>query len=127
MAALHVLLKLGTRVVLPPPFLCCGFPAHANAKTEQHSRQVLRDTILFSQIREMFSYLEFDACVVTCGTCREGLDAMEAGKIFGGRLVDVPRYARRARARASRGGGDGLPLPPALPRLARRQGARACS
>jgi Fe-S oxidoreductase len=93
MAALHVLVSLGTRVVLPPPYLCCGFPAHANAKTEQLSRQVLRDTILFSQIREMFSYLEFDGCVLTCGTCREGLETMEAGKLFGGRLVDVAAYA----------------------------------
>jgi Fe-S oxidoreductase len=93
MAALHVLLATGTRVVLPPPFLCCGFPAHANAKVEMHSRQVLRDTILFSQIREMFSYLEFDGCIVTCGTCREGLEAMGAEQLFGGRLVDVARYA----------------------------------
>jgi FAD/FMN-containing dehydrogenase/Fe-S oxidoreductase len=93
MAALHVLLATGTRVVLPPPFLCCGFPAHANGKEEMHSRHVLRDTILFSQIREMFAYLEFDGCVVTCGTCREGLQAMGAEKLFGGRLVDVARYA----------------------------------
>jgi FAD/FMN-containing dehydrogenase/Fe-S oxidoreductase len=94
MAALHVLVSLGTRVVLPPPYLCCGFPAHVNAKTEQHSRQVLRDTILFSQIREMFSYLEFDGCVITCGTCREGLAEMDAAKLFGGRLVDVAGYAQ---------------------------------
>ncbi|BDG05338.1 DUF3683 domain-containing protein [Anaeromyxobacter oryzae] len=93
MATIHVLLELGTRVVLPPPFLCCGFPAHANAKTEMYSQTVLRDTILFSQIREMFSYLSFDGCVVTCGTCREGLDVMEAGKLFGGRIVDVAAYA----------------------------------
>jgi Fe-S oxidoreductase len=93
MAALHVLVSLGVRVVVPPPFLCCGFPAHANAKVEQHSRSVLRDTILFSQIREMFSHLSFDACVVTCGTCREGLEQMEAEKLFGGRLVDVALYA----------------------------------
>jgi len=94
MAALHVLVSLGTRVLLPPPFLCCGYPAHFNAKTDQHSRNVLRDTIIFSQIREMFSYLTFDACVVTCGTCREGLTEMDAGKVFGGRLVDVAAYAQ---------------------------------
>jgi FAD/FMN-containing dehydrogenase/Fe-S oxidoreductase len=93
MAALHVLGELGVRVVVPPPFLCCGYPAHFNAKTSQYSRTVLRDTILFSQIREMFSYLTFDACLVSCGTCREGLDEMEAGKLFGGRIVDVARYA----------------------------------
>jgi FAD/FMN-containing dehydrogenase/Fe-S oxidoreductase len=93
LAALHVLGELGVRVVVPPPFLCCGYPAHFNAKTAQYSRTVLRDTILFSQIREMFSYLSFDACLVTCGTCREGLDAMEAGKLFGGRILDIARYA----------------------------------
>ncbi len=93
MAAIHVLLRTGTRVVLPPPFICCGFPAYANARTEQHGRQVLRDSILFSQIREMFSYLTFDACIVTCGTCREGLQAMEASKIFGAPVVDVAKFA----------------------------------
>jgi D-lactate dehydrogenase (cytochrome) len=93
MAAIHVLLEVGTRVVVPPPYLCCGFPAKANAQTDLHSRAVLRNTILFSQIREMFSHLDFDACVVTCGTCREGLDAMETGALFGGRIMDVAHYA----------------------------------
>ncbi|NTW63296.1 MAG: DUF3683 domain-containing protein [Chlorobiaceae bacterium] len=92
MAALHVLLETGTRVVLPPPFLCCGFPAHVNAKKEQYSNIVLRNTVLFSQIREMFSYLDFDACIVTCGTCLEGLDGVETGKLFGGRIMDSASY-----------------------------------
>ncbi len=93
LAALHVLLELKVRVVLPPPFMCCGFPAHVNAKADLRSQTVLRDTIIFSQIRDMFSYLSFDACVITCGTCREGLEVMEAGKLFGGRIVDVASYA----------------------------------
>jgi D-lactate dehydrogenase (cytochrome) len=93
MAAIHLLLQLGTRVVLPPPFLCCGFPAHVNAKVEQYSSIVLRNTVLFSQIREMFSYLDFDACVVTCGTCMEGLDVIETGKLFGGKIIDISAYA----------------------------------
>jgi FAD/FMN-containing dehydrogenase/Fe-S oxidoreductase len=105
-AALHVLLATGTRVVLPPPFLCCGFPAHANAKEAQHARIVLRDTILLSQIREMFSYVEFDACVVTCGTCREGLHGMDAGKLFGGRIVDIAAYALERGLRFDGTGGD---------------------
>jgi FAD/FMN-containing dehydrogenase/Fe-S oxidoreductase len=91
MAAIHILLESGTRVVLPPPFLCCGFPAHANAKTEQYSRTILRDSILFAQIREMFGHLDFDACIVTCGTCREGLGSMNTQDLFG-RIVDVAAY-----------------------------------
>jgi len=93
MAALHVLMGLKTRVVLPPPFLCCGFPAYANGQAEMHSQNGLRVTILLNQIRDMFTHLEFDGCVVTCGTCREGLNEMEAAKLFGGRLVDITRYA----------------------------------
>ncbi len=92
-AALHLLLRPGTRVVVPPPFLCCGFPAHANARTAAHARTVLRDTILFSQIRDMFGYLDFEACAVSCGTCREALVAMGADRLFGGRAVDVSRLA----------------------------------
>jgi FAD/FMN-containing dehydrogenase/Fe-S oxidoreductase len=91
MATIHMLLELGTRVVLPPPFLCCGFPAHVNAKTAMHSRTVLRDSMLFAQIREMFGYLDFDACVVTCGTCREGLAGMDTPKLFK-RIVDAGAY-----------------------------------
>jgi FAD/FMN-containing dehydrogenase/Fe-S oxidoreductase len=91
MATIHMMLELGTRVVLPPPFLCCGFPAHVNAKTAQHSRTVLRDSMLFAQIREMFGYLDFDACVVTCGTCREGLVGMDTPKLFN-RIVDAGAY-----------------------------------
>ncbi len=92
-AAIHVLLETGTRVVIPPPFLCCGFPAHANALTGQHGRTVLRDTILFSQIRDMLSHLEFDAVVVSCGTCMDGLEGMEVEKIFGAPVTDVVGFA----------------------------------
>ena len=60
----------------------------------------------------MFSYLEFDGCVVTCGTCREGLDAMEAGKLFGGRLVDVTAYAHERGLRLDAGGNGYLYHPP---------------
>ncbi|MBV5303646.1 MAG: DUF3683 domain-containing protein [Chlorobium sp.] len=107
MAAIHLLLELGTRVVLPPPFLCCGFPAHVNAKTDQYSSIVLRNTVLFSQIREMFSYLDFDACVVSCGTCMEGLDAIETGKLFGGKILDISAYAL-GKGMKLNGGGDYL-------------------
>jgi FAD/FMN-containing dehydrogenase/Fe-S oxidoreductase len=93
LAALHLLLERGARVVLPPPYLCCGFPAHANARTEMQGRIALRDAILFAQIREMFSHLAFDAVAVTCGTCREALGALETGRIFGCGVADAARVA----------------------------------
>jgi FAD/FMN-containing dehydrogenase/Fe-S oxidoreductase len=93
MAAIHILLETGTRVILPPPFLCCGFPSNVNAKSDQHASIVLRNTVMFSQILEMFSYLDIDACVISCGTCREGLESMGISALFAERLMDVSKYA----------------------------------
>ncbi len=106
-ASLYLLLKAGVRVVLPPPFLCCGFPIHVNAQAAEHERKVLGDTIIFSQIREMMRHLSFDACVVSCGTCMEALKAMGTEGIFEAPLEDVSRYAL-ARGLALEKGGHHL-------------------
>jgi FAD/FMN-containing dehydrogenase/Fe-S oxidoreductase len=92
-ASIYLLLATGSRVVLPPPMLCCGFPSGANAKTRMHNRKVLSDTIVFSQIRGMLSHLSFHALAVSCGTCREALHAMGAHEIFDCPLVDVGQLA----------------------------------
>jgi D-lactate dehydrogenase (cytochrome) len=39
----------------------------------------------------MFSHVDFDACVVSCGTCKEGLAAMNTEALFN-RIVDVSGY-----------------------------------
>lgn len=92
MAAVHLLLESGTRVILAPPYLCCGFPAHANAREDLHARTTLRDTILLTQIRDMFGHFGFAGCVVTCGTCREGLEGLGAAGLFGGRVIDLAAF-----------------------------------
>ena len=88
-ASIYSLLKTGTRVILPPSNLCCGFPAKANAKAKMHSDVTLRDTIILSQIREMLGYINFDGLIISCGTCRESLHELGAEEIFGCELVDV--------------------------------------
>lgn len=93
MAAIHLASKLKTRLILPPPFLCCGFPAQANGMSELHSQNNLKVTIMLNQIRDMFAHLDFDGCVVTCGTCEEGLNQMETANLFGGRLIDLSAFA----------------------------------
>ena len=92
-AAIYILLSTGTRVVLPPPYICCGFPAKVNAKIVQYSEMTLRDSVIFSQIREMISYIDFNACVVSCGTCCEALEEFEAPEILGCGITDVSRFA----------------------------------
>ena len=89
LAAIFLLLKNGNRVVLPPPFLCCGFPARANARKDLNNRQELRNTIIFNQIRSMLGHSGFDGCVVTCGTCLEALTRLDAAGIFDAPIRDA--------------------------------------
>lgn len=90
-ASIFLLLESGCQVVLPPPYLCCGFPQKANAHSERHERISLRNTIIFNQIRDMFSYLDFAACAVSCGTCLESV--RELAEVFDCELEDVSRFS----------------------------------
>ena len=91
-ASLFLLLHHGIRVVLPPPFLCCGFPFKSSAETEEAKMLSLRNTIIFSQIRGMFSDLDFDAVIISCGTCLESLSELKTDHIFDCRLADISQF-----------------------------------
>ena len=92
LASIYLLLQTGVRVVLPPKYLCCGFPARANARADLGKRQELRNTIIFNQIRSMLGHLDFDACLISCGTCREALIRTSAATIFNAPLLDVAAF-----------------------------------
>ncbi|HSO18071.1 MAG TPA: FAD-binding and (Fe-S)-binding domain-containing protein, partial [Desulfosarcina sp.] len=89
LAAVHVLLRTGARVILPPPFLCCGFPARVNAKADMHRRQAMRTAVILTQVRERFGSPQIDALAVSCGTCRDSLDEMNAAVLMGCPVTDV--------------------------------------
>jgi FAD/FMN-containing dehydrogenase/Fe-S oxidoreductase len=92
LATIYLLLQSDVRVVLPPKYLCCGFPARANAKADLHSRQELHNTIIFNQIRSMLGDLAFDGCLITCGTCREAMLRVNAAEIFDAPLCDAVAF-----------------------------------
>ncbi len=97
-AGLYILLKNNLQIVLPPPYLCCGFPARVNAQKKMHNEIVLRDTIIFSQIRDMLGHISFDAVLVSCGTCREALRRIGCDEIFGCGIEDISRYTLESNA-----------------------------
>ena len=92
MAAIYLLARNNIRVIIPPPFLCCGFPAKVNAKKKMAGVITLRDTIILSQIREMLGHIVFDAFLISCGTCREALHEMGCGEIFDCTIADVSQF-----------------------------------
>ena len=92
MAAIYLLLKNNVKIILPPPFLCCGYPAKVNAKKKMAGQISLRDTIILSQIREMLGHLAFDAFLISCGTCLEALQEMGCAEIFDCSIRDVSQF-----------------------------------
>ena len=88
-AAAFLLLKKNFRVILAPHHLCCGFPHAANAAGQTPNQILLRNSIVFSRLREMIAHWPLDACVVTCGTCKEALQKMELDNLLGTHIKDV--------------------------------------
>jgi len=91
-ASIFILLSRGFRVILPPPFLCCGYPLKVNARTEEFNRICLETIIILTQVRDMFSDLSFAACIVSCGTCMESLEDLGAGDVFDCGIQDVSGF-----------------------------------
>jgi Fe-S oxidoreductase len=91
-AAIYILLSQHHRVILPPPFLCCGYPFLVNARTRKYEELVLKNIMVLTQMREMFNDLSFDAVVVSCGTCMESLGKLDVARIFDGPVTDVSEY-----------------------------------
>ncbi len=92
MASIFLLLSDNHRVILPPPYLCCGYPLKVNAQKNRFDRIFLENIIILTQIRDMFHDLEFDACVVSCGTCMESLNELGASSVFDCDIKDISGY-----------------------------------
>ncbi|NOX34093.1 MAG: DUF3683 domain-containing protein [Deltaproteobacteria bacterium] len=92
MASIFLLLENHNRVILPPPYMCCGYPFLVNARKKEHDRIMLENIIILTQIRKMFEDLSFDACIVSCGTCMESLNEIDMTRIFDCSVQDISEY-----------------------------------
>ncbi|SDP55016.1 DUF3683 domain-containing protein [Desulforhopalus singaporensis] len=92
LASIFLLAKNNIRTILPPSYLCCGFPAKVNAKKKMAADISLRDTIILSQIRDMLGYIVFDGLLVSCGTCRESLLDIGGDEIFDCKIEDISAF-----------------------------------
>ncbi|MBF0381255.1 MAG: DUF3683 domain-containing protein [Magnetococcales bacterium] len=93
MAVLALLYKQGVQTVLPPSYLCCGFP-QASSGDETTSRKISTDNrVLFHRVANTLNYLDIKTVLVSCGTCLSQLESYQFEKIFPGcRLIDIHEY-----------------------------------
>jgi Fe-S oxidoreductase len=88
-----MLYHVGAQCVLPPGYLCCGYPQTA-AGNEDKGRQIITDNrVLFHRVANTLNYLDIRTVIVSCGTCLDQLQQYEFEKIFPGcRLLDIHEY-----------------------------------
>jgi FAD/FMN-containing dehydrogenase/Fe-S oxidoreductase len=93
LATVAMLCDTGAQVVLPPGYLCCGYPQSAAGQHVQGNRITMENRVLFHRVANTLNYLDIKTVIVSCGTCMDQLLAYEFEQIFPGcRLLDVHEY-----------------------------------
>lgn len=93
LATLAMLHEVGAQTVLPPGYLCCGYP-QTSGGDEARGRKISTDNrVLFHRVANTLNYLDIKTVIVSCGTCMDQLLKYEFGNIFPGcRLLDIHEY-----------------------------------
>jgi len=93
LATQAMLYDLGLNVVLPPSYLCCGYPSTASGDHAKGDQITYDNRVLFHRLKNALSYLDFEAVVVSCGTCYDQLTRYQLEEVFpGAPLIDIHEY-----------------------------------
>lgn len=93
LACLSLLWNAGVQTVLPPQFMCCGYPMRGNGMPIENSRIVTDNKVIFHRMANTLNYLDVKTILISCGTCMKQLKDYHLEEIFpGSRLVDIHEY-----------------------------------
>ena len=93
LAVQAMLWHAGVQTVLPPGYLCCGYPQRASGLNETASKIITDNRVLFHRVANTLNYLDIKTVVVSCGTCYDQIIHYEFNKIFPGcRIIDIHEY-----------------------------------
>ena len=93
LATQAMLYQVGVQTVLPPGYLCCGYPQTASGDAAKGEQITTENRVLFHRVANTLNYLDIKTVVVSCGTCMDQLQKYEFEKIFPGcRLLDIHEF-----------------------------------
>jgi FAD/FMN-containing dehydrogenase/Fe-S oxidoreductase len=93
LATQALLYHVGSQCVLPPGYLCCGYPQTSAGRADKGEQITIQNRVLFHRVANTLNYLDIKTVVVSCGTCMDQLQKYEFDKIFPGcRLLDIHEY-----------------------------------
>jgi Fe-S oxidoreductase len=93
LATQAMLWHVGATTVLPPGYLCCGYPQTAGGDEAKGLAITTANRVLFHRVANTLNYLDIKTVIVSCGTCMDQLLKYEFERIFPGcRLLDIHEY-----------------------------------
>ena len=93
LATQAMLYELGTITVLPPGYLCCGYPQTSSGNHDKGKQITADNRVLFHRVANTLKYLNIKTVIVSCGTCMDQLQKYDFESIFPGcRLLDIHEY-----------------------------------
>jgi Fe-S oxidoreductase len=93
LATQAMLWHVGVQTVLPPGYLCCGYPQRGTGQADKAEKIITDNRVLFHRVANTLNYLDIKTVVVSCGTCYDQLQNYEFDKIFPGcRIIDIHEF-----------------------------------
>ncbi|HEY8607180.1 MAG TPA: FAD/FMN-binding oxidoreductase [Noviherbaspirillum sp.] len=93
LATQAMLWHVGVQTVLPPGYLCCGYPQRGAGQYDKAEKMMTDNRVLFHRVANTLNYLDIKTVVVSCGTCYDQLQSYEFEKIFPGcRIIDIHEF-----------------------------------
>jgi Fe-S oxidoreductase len=93
LATQAMLWNVGVQTVLPPGYLCCGYPQRGNGDFDKAEKMITDNRVLFHRVANTLNYLDIKTVVVSCGTCYDQLAGYQFDQIFPGcRIIDIHEY-----------------------------------
>ncbi len=93
LATLAMLYNAGAQTVLPPGYLCCGYPQTAGGEEAKGQEISTDNQVLFHRIANTLNYMDIKTVLVSCGTCMDQLLHYQFQQIFPDcRLLDIHEY-----------------------------------
>ena len=93
LATQAMLWQVGVQTVLPPGYLCCGYPQRGAGQVDKAEKIITDNRVLFHRVANTLNYLDIRTVVVSCGTCYDQLQGYKFEEIFpGSRIIDIHEY-----------------------------------
>ncbi len=93
LATQAMLWHAGVQTVLPPGYLCCGYPQRGSGQFDKAEKMITDNRVLFHRVANTLNYLDIKTVVVSCGTCYDQLQGYKFEEIFPGcRIIDIHEY-----------------------------------